>query len=72
MTIQIAVDPQEQKINVYQNHKEKVASLGIDKFSQAFDWNGEAVISFFLDVLTDCNYHSERKAIEKALKEEID
>ena len=69
MSIQIEKDPTEGKINVYQNHGKKIGSLNPSDFGQAFSWNGERAIDFFLDVLTDCNYHAERKAIEKALKE---
>lgn len=41
----------------------------VTDISKAFEWNGEEIIDFFLDVLTDCNYHTERKKIEKALNE---
>jgi hypothetical protein len=67
MSIQIAKEPNENKINVFKDHGEKVGALKVGDFGTAFSWNGEEVIDFFLEVLTDCNYHSERKAIEKAL-----
>lgn len=68
-SIQIDKDVNENKINVYENYGKKIAELDIQAFGTAFSWNGEKVIDFFLDVLTDCNYHTERKAIEKSLKE---
>ena len=70
MTIQISKHPIENKIEVYKNHHQKVGELKPSDFGTAFSWNGEDVINFFLDVLTDCNYHTERKQIEKALTNE--
>jgi hypothetical protein len=69
MSIQIAKDPTVNKINVYQNHGKKIGSLDVSNFGNAFSWDGEKAIEFFLDVLTDCNYHTERKTIEQALKQ---
>ena len=68
MSIQISKEPNENKLCVYQNHNKKIGELEISDFGTAFNWNGEDVIDFFLDVLTDCNFHSERTAIERALE----
>ena len=66
-TIQISKDPRSNNINIYQSYNNKIGSFDIPAFSEAFDWNGDEVINYFLDVLTDCNYHSERKVIEDAI-----
>lgn len=66
-TYQIAKDPTKNKINLYKNSGSKVGEFSISDFGTAFGWDGEAAIGFFLDVLTDCNYHTERKQIEQAL-----
>ena len=67
MSIQIAKDPTENKLNVFQGYGKKIGQVKISDVSEAFNWNGEEVTRFFLDVLTDCNYHSERKLIEQTL-----
>jgi len=41
----------------------------VSSISEEHGWDGGKVIELFLDVLTDCNFHSERKAIENALEE---
>ena len=66
-TIQLSKDTEANKIGVYQSHNKKIGELFPKDISQAFDWNGEEVINFFLDVLTDCNYHTERETIEEEL-----
>jgi hypothetical protein len=67
-TTQIVHDPERNRLNVYQSHQgKKIGEINVSDVSKAFGWNGEAVIDFFLDVLTDCNYHTERREIEEAL-----
>jgi len=66
--LQIHKHPTENKIEVYKNHHRKIGELYVSSFGTAFSWNGEDVIDFFLDVLTDCNYHTERKKIEQVIK----
>ena len=67
-TLQLAKDIENNNINFYQSYNKKIGSFNISMFSEAFGWNGDEVIKYFLDVLTDCNYHSERKSIEETLK----
>tara|TARA_R110002012_G_scaffold294992_1_gene491361 strand:- start:231 stop:488 length:258 start_codon:yes stop_codon:yes gene_type:complete len=54
-------------LNVYQSHSNKIGEVKATHISEAFDWNGEKVISLFLETLTDCNYHTEVKEIRIAL-----
>lgn len=67
-SIQLAKDLKSNDIKVYQSYNKQIGSFDISKLSEAFSWNGEKVIEYFLDVLTDCNYHTERKQIETTLK----
>lgn len=67
-TIQISKHTTKNTICVYRNHSNIIAELNPSDFAAAFNWYGDEVITFFLDVLTDCNYHTERKIIESTLK----
>lgn len=67
MNLKLEKDTESNRINVFSNHGKKIGSFGVSEISQAFSWSGDEVIDLFLDVLTDCNYHSERKLIEQAL-----
>jgi hypothetical protein len=67
-TIQISKLAGQNGIGVYESFSKKIRELYAQDFGAAFSWSGEDVIDFFLDVLTDCNYHQERKVIEVALK----
>ena len=67
-TLQLAKDLKSNNIKVYQSYNKQIGSFDINKFSEAFSWDGDKVIQYFLDVLTDCNYHTERKAIQLTLK----
>ena len=67
MTIQISKEPSSNTINVFKDSNKKVGELSPSDFGTAFGWDGYAAIDFFLDVLTDCNYHLERKEIERAI-----
>ena len=67
-TLQISKLAGQDKIGVYESFSKKIGELDTQDFGSAFSWNGEDAIKFFLEVLTDCNYHQERKAIEVALK----
>ena len=45
--------------------------INVTDISSQFEWNGDEVIQFMLDVLTDCNYHSEVKQIRNILNETL-
>lgn len=69
MILKIAKEPNENTINVFNpSTQKKIGKLTVSEFGEGFSWNGEEVISFFMDVLTDCNYHTERRLIEMVIK----
>jgi len=69
MTIQISKEPNEKKVNIFKDHNQKIGSFRPSNMAEAFDWNGDEVIGFLLDTLTECNYHTERKRIEQTLNQ---
>ena len=51
--------------------KHKIQNMALD-VSYRCEWDGEDICAVFLEALTDANFHTLRKTLEKEIKKEFE